>query len=151
MEVVGVVFIATNHLLAVAPFLPTADDPHHWSGRSAPIHQRQKWQQLAITNISMATSAFNVSSDVRQSSCGRSDRAPRTVREDAKNAFYRTRHLQVFLVFQRPDGPCLVPNGARFFFGQSLVLPHVFAVFLSEAHPSAADGPLQGPGRSEHM
>jgi hypothetical protein len=25
MEVVGVVFIATNHFLAVAPFLPTAD------------------------------------------------------------------------------------------------------------------------------
>jgi hypothetical protein len=27
MEVVGVVFIATNHFLAVAPILPTADDP----------------------------------------------------------------------------------------------------------------------------
>jgi hypothetical protein len=30
MEVVGVVFIATNHFLAVAPFLPTADDPCYW-------------------------------------------------------------------------------------------------------------------------
>jgi hypothetical protein len=30
---------------------------------------------------------------------GRSGRAPRTVREDAKNTFYRTRHLRVFLVF----------------------------------------------------
>jgi hypothetical protein len=28
MEVVGVVFIATNHILDVAHFLPTADGPH---------------------------------------------------------------------------------------------------------------------------
>jgi hypothetical protein len=28
MEVVGVVFIAPNHFIAVAPFLPTADGPH---------------------------------------------------------------------------------------------------------------------------
>jgi hypothetical protein len=27
MEVVGVVFIATNHFLDVAPILPTADGP----------------------------------------------------------------------------------------------------------------------------
>jgi hypothetical protein len=27
MEVVGVVFIATNHFLVVAPFLPAADGP----------------------------------------------------------------------------------------------------------------------------
>jgi hypothetical protein len=27
MEAVGVIFIATNHFLAVAPFLPTTDDP----------------------------------------------------------------------------------------------------------------------------
>ena len=27
MEVVGVVFIATNHFLAAAPILPTADGP----------------------------------------------------------------------------------------------------------------------------
>jgi hypothetical protein len=26
----------------------------------------------------------------------------------------------------------------------------IFAVFLSEAHPSVADGPPQGPGRSAH-
>jgi hypothetical protein len=31
-------------------------------------------------------------------------RAPRTVYEDTKNAFYRTYHLRVFLVLQRPDG-----------------------------------------------
>jgi hypothetical protein len=28
------------------------------------------------------------------------------------------------------------------------VLTYVFAEFLSEAHPSVADGPSQGPGRS---
>jgi hypothetical protein len=34
MEVVGVVFIAPNHFLAVAPIPPTADGPRSWSGRS---------------------------------------------------------------------------------------------------------------------
>jgi hypothetical protein len=53
MEVVGVVFIASNHFLAVAPFLPTADGLRPWPGRSAPAHQRLKWQQLAVTAISM--------------------------------------------------------------------------------------------------
>jgi hypothetical protein len=77
--------------------------------------------------------------------------------QDDKNAFYRTHHLPVFLVFQRsdgprlrPDGPHLVPDGARFSFGQSVVLTCVFAVFLSEAHPGVADGPPQGPGRFAH-
>jgi hypothetical protein len=42
MEVVGVVFIAPNHFLAVAPFLLTVDGPRPWSGRSAPAHQRLK-------------------------------------------------------------------------------------------------------------
>jgi hypothetical protein len=51
MEVVGVVFIAFNHFLAIAPFLPTADSPHSWSGRSAPAHQRLKSQWSAVTAI----------------------------------------------------------------------------------------------------
>jgi hypothetical protein len=68
------------------------------------------------------------------------------VHEDAKNKFYQTRrHLQVFLVFQRPDGPRLVSDGACFSIGQSVVLTYVFEVFLSEAHPGVADGPPQGP------
>jgi hypothetical protein len=54
MEVVGVVFIATNHFLAVAPFLPTADGPRPWSGRSAPVYQRLKSQRSAVTAISTA-------------------------------------------------------------------------------------------------
>jgi hypothetical protein len=40
MEVVRVVFIAFNHFLAVAPFLPTADGPRPLSGQSAPAHQQ---------------------------------------------------------------------------------------------------------------
>jgi hypothetical protein len=50
----------------------------------------------------------------------------------------------------RPDGPLLVSDGARFSFERSIVLTYVFAEFLSEAHPSVADGPSQGPGRSAH-
>jgi hypothetical protein len=30
------------------------------------------------------------------------------------------------------------------------VLTFVFVVFLSEAHPGVADGPLEGAGRSAH-
>jgi hypothetical protein len=52
--VVAVVFISSNHFLAVAPFLPTADSPRPWSGRSAPAHQRLKSQRSAVTAISTA-------------------------------------------------------------------------------------------------
>jgi hypothetical protein len=62
--VVGVVFIATNHFLAIASFLLTMDGPRPWSGRSAPAHQRLKSQRSAITTISTTTSALNASSDV---------------------------------------------------------------------------------------
>jgi hypothetical protein len=54
MEVVGVVFIASNHFLVVAPFLPTVDGPRPWSGRSGPAHQRLKTQWSAVTAISTA-------------------------------------------------------------------------------------------------
>jgi hypothetical protein len=40
MEVVGVVFIATNHFLAVDFSLVIADGPHPWFGRSVSVHQR---------------------------------------------------------------------------------------------------------------
>jgi hypothetical protein len=42
----------------------------------------------------------------------------------------------------------LVSDGARFSSGQSVVLTCVYAVFLSEGHLGAADGPPQWPGRS---
>jgi hypothetical protein len=54
MEVVGVVFIASNHFLVVAPFLLTTDDPCPWSGRSTPVHQRLKSQRSAVMAISTA-------------------------------------------------------------------------------------------------
>jgi hypothetical protein len=54
MEVVGDVFIASNHFLAVAPFLPTEDGPCPLSGRSAPAHQQMKSQRSAVTAISTA-------------------------------------------------------------------------------------------------
>jgi hypothetical protein len=54
MEVVGVVFIASNHFLVVAPFLPTVDGPRPWSRRSAPAHQRLKSQRSALTATSTA-------------------------------------------------------------------------------------------------
>jgi hypothetical protein len=54
MEVVGFVFIATNHFLAIALVLPIADDPRSSSGRSAPTHQWLKSQRSAVTDISTA-------------------------------------------------------------------------------------------------
>jgi hypothetical protein len=58
MEVVGVVFIASNHFLAVAPILSTADGPRPWSGQSAPAHQCLKSQRSAVMVISTAISAL---------------------------------------------------------------------------------------------
>jgi hypothetical protein len=54
MEVVGVVFIASNHFLAVAPFLSTADGSRPLSARSAPALQRLKSQWSTVTAISTA-------------------------------------------------------------------------------------------------
>jgi hypothetical protein len=65
MEVVGVVFIDTNHFLVVAHFLPTMDGPRSTPGRSTPAHQRLKSQQSAVTAISTDISALNMSSYVR--------------------------------------------------------------------------------------
>jgi hypothetical protein len=53
MEVVGVVFIVSNHFLVIASFLPTTDGLRPWSERSAPAHQRLKSQRSAVTTISM--------------------------------------------------------------------------------------------------
>jgi hypothetical protein len=83
MEVVGVVFIATNHFLAIAPILPTADGPRPWSGRSAPAHQWLKTQRSAVTTISTTILHLMRCHMSDKGSRGRSGRAPRTVREDA--------------------------------------------------------------------
>jgi hypothetical protein len=82
MEVVGVVFIATNHFLAVAPILPTADGPRPWSERFAPTDQRLKTQRSAVTAISMAILHLMCHQLSDKGSHGWSGRAPRTVRED---------------------------------------------------------------------
>jgi hypothetical protein len=83
MEVVGVVFIATNHFLAVARILPTADGPRPWSRWSAPTHQRLKTQRSAVMAISMAILHLMRRQMSDKGSRGRFGRAPRTVREDA--------------------------------------------------------------------
>jgi hypothetical protein len=83
MEEVGVVFIAPNHFLAIAPFLPTADGPRSWSGRSAPAHQRLKTQRTAVTAISTAILHLMRRQMSDKGSRGRSSRAPRTVCEEA--------------------------------------------------------------------
>jgi hypothetical protein len=111
MEVVGVVFIATNHFLAVAPILPTADGPRPWSGRSAPAHQRLKSQRSAVMAIS-TTMHLMRHQILDKGSRGWSGRAPRTVREDAK--IYLPNQLPSgFPVLHRPDGPRLKPDGPR--------------------------------------
>jgi hypothetical protein len=111
-------------------------------GRSVPLVRtvRPYTSMAEITTVSSngyinGYSAFNASSDVKYGSRGRSGRAPWTVREDAKNEFYRTPHLRVYLVLQRPDGARLVSDGARFSFKRFIVLTYVFVEFLSEAHP----------------
>jgi hypothetical protein len=83
MEVVGVVFIATNHFLAVVPILPTADGPRPWSGRSAPAHQRLKSQRSAVMTISTAIVHLMRCQMSDKGSRGRSSRASRTIHEDA--------------------------------------------------------------------
>jgi hypothetical protein len=85
---------------------------------------------------------------------GRSGRAPRTVREDAIIHFTEPVTFGFFVSSPtggprlRPDGPRVVSDGACFSSGWSIVYTWVFALVLSEAHPSVADGPPQRPGRS---
>jgi hypothetical protein len=117
MEVVGVVFIATNHFLAVVFFLPIVDSLRPWSGRSTPVHQRLKSQRSGYINgykcIKCVVRCQSEQSRTVRPCRDWSGHAPRTVREDAKNALYRTCHLRGFLVFERPDRPRLRPDGSR--------------------------------------
>jgi hypothetical protein len=64
-------------------FLPTADDPPAWSGRSASVDQRLKTQRSAVTAISTAILHLMCRQMSDKASRGRSGRAPRTAREDA--------------------------------------------------------------------
>jgi hypothetical protein len=62
---VGVVFIATNHLLVIALVFPRADGPRSWTGRFAPTHQRLDLQLSVTMAISMSIIALNVLSDIK--------------------------------------------------------------------------------------
>jgi hypothetical protein len=75
-------------------------------GRSAPLVRTVRpctsTAEIATVNSNGYINSYfalNVSSDVRYRSHGQSGRAPRTVRKDAYNSFYRTRHLRVFWFF----------------------------------------------------
>jgi hypothetical protein len=120
MEVVGVVFIATNHFLAVAPILPTADGPRPWSGRSAPTHQRLKMQWSAVMAISTAILHLMRRQMSDKGSRGWSGRAPRMVREDAIIHFTEPVTFG-FSVPHLADGPRVVSDGACFSSGRSVV------------------------------
>jgi hypothetical protein len=154
MEVVGVVFIAPNHFLAVAPILPTADGPRSWSGRSAPVHQRLETQRSAVTAISTAILHLMRRQMSDKGSHGRSGRAPRTVREDAIIHF--TEPVTFGFFDFSPTGRSAPEAGwsARGLGWCSLFLRTVcsvdldFALVLSEGHPGVADGPPQRHRRS---
>jgi hypothetical protein len=142
--VVGIVFIASNHFLAVAPILSTADGPRPWSGRSASPHQRLKSQWSVVMTISTAIVHL-----IRRHM---SDKAvadgPTVHREDAKNVFYRTRHLRGFSGFPTTEWSELEAGQSAVGLGRCSLLLRtvhsvnsVFAVFLSESHPGVMDGP----------
>jgi hypothetical protein len=121
-------------------FLPTADGPPSWSGRSAPVDQRLKTQRSTVTAISTAILHLMRRQMSDKASHGRSGRAPRTVREDAIIHF--TEPVTFGFFGSSPTGRsalCL---------GRSVVETCVFALVLSEGHLGVADGPPQRPGRS---
>jgi hypothetical protein len=83
MEVVGVVFIATNHFLVVASILPTADGLRPGPDGPPPAHQRLKTQRSVVTAISTVILHLMHHQMLDKGCRGRSGRAPRTVCEDA--------------------------------------------------------------------
>jgi hypothetical protein len=124
MEVVGVIFIASNHFLVVTPFLPTTDGLRSWSGRSAPAHQRLKSQWSAVTAISTV---------IEHLMCHQmSDKA--VADGPIVHPGWSARTLKMHFTepvtpegpLLRSDGPRLVSNGARFSIGRSVVLTYVF-------------------------
>jgi hypothetical protein len=136
------------------PFLPTADGPRPWSGRSAPADQRLKTQRSAVTAISTTILHLMRRQMSDKGSRGRSGRAPRTVREDALIHF--TEPVTFGFFGFSPTGRSAPEAGRsargleRCFlsFGRSAVETCVFALVLPEGHLGVADGPPQRPGRS---
>jgi hypothetical protein len=64
MDMVGVVFIASNHFLAVAPFLPTMDSPC-LARTIRPCTSTAEIAMVSNNGYVNGYSAFNVSLDVR--------------------------------------------------------------------------------------
>jgi hypothetical protein len=132
MEVVGVVFIASNHFLAVAPILPTAGGPRSWFGRSVPAHQRLKSQRSAVTAISTTIGHLMhrqmSDKEVTDSLAVHPGRSTRTL----KMHFTKPATFRFFLlVLQRLDGPHLRPDGPRIvFFKKNFSCPEIWTVDL---------------------
>jgi hypothetical protein len=128
-------------------FLPTADGPRPWSGRSAPVDQRLKTQRSAVTAISTAILHLMCHQMSYKASRRRSGRASRTVHEDAIIHFTEPVTFGFF---------CFSPTG-RFALGlgRCLLLHRTvhsrdmcFSLVLSEGYLGVTDGPPQRPGRS---
>jgi hypothetical protein len=134
--------------------LPTADGPPAWSGRSAPVDQRLKTQRSAVTAISTAILHLMRRQMSDKASCGRSGRAPRTVREAAIIHFSEPVTFGLF-GFSPTGQSAPEPGRSAHGLGRSLLFLRtvhsaylIFALVLSECHPGVADGPPQGPGWS---
>ena len=134
--------------------LPTADGPPAWSRRSAPVDQRLKMQRSAVTAISTAILHLMRRQMSDKATRGRSGRAPRTVREAA---IIRFSEPVTFGFFGFSPTGRSAPEAGRSArgLGRCLLFHRTvrsrdmcFALVLSEAHPSVADGPAQGPGWS---
>jgi hypothetical protein len=149
MEVVGVVFIATNHFLVVAPYLPTADGPRPWSGRSAPAHQWLKMQRSAVTAISTTILHLMRRQMSDKGSRGWSGRAPRTFREDAIIHFTEPVTFGFFsfspIGWSAPEAGWSAHGlGRCLLFLRTVRSVDFDFLVLSEGHPSVADGPRLG-------
>jgi hypothetical protein len=136
-------------------FLPTADGPRPWSGRSATADQRLKTQRSAVTAISTAILHLMRRQMSDKASRGRSGRAPRTVCEDA------IIHLAEPVTFgffgSSPTGRSAPePGWSARGLGRCLLFHRTvrsrdtcfFALVLSEGYLGVADGPPQRPRQS---
>jgi hypothetical protein len=140
MEVVVVIFIATNHFLAVAPFcrprMVRALGPD-----GPPCTSTAKITTVSNNGYINGYSAFNALSD-------------KAVADGPTvHPGWSTRTLKMY--FTEP----VTFEFFCFFNGRTVrawsrtvlaVLTRVFAVFLSKAHPNVVDGLLQGARRSTH-
>jgi hypothetical protein len=151
-----VVFIASNHFLAVASFLPTADGPHPWSERSAPAHQWLKSQRSVVTAISTAIVYLMRREMLDKTVANGPSVHPEGSVRTLKMHFTKpvTFGFSSFSTIGRsaPEAgrSALGPEWCWLLLWTARSVNSIFAMFLSEAHPSVVNGLLQGPGRSAH-